>query len=65
MEQNDNSDDIASNNAIQAVNSSTKVLSCLSLTRSAVITKRQNPNKLADVLKICGAVLALFISQKL
>ena len=47
----------ASNMPITDVNSSIKLVAALSLTCREVITKRQNPRRLADVLRMCFDVL--------
>lgn len=52
IEKNESKDDSANKRAMTDVNSSTNVLSCLLLTCNAVITKRQNPSKFADVFNI-------------
>lgn len=49
--------DTASSIPIIPVNSSTKVFCDLSVVWNAVITNRQNPNKVAAVLRICGEVV--------
>lgn len=57
IEKKDNREEMVSNKAITEVNSSTRLFFVLSVIWSEVITKRQNPSKLADVLRICCEVL--------
>lgn len=53
----DNMDETVRNNATTEVNSSTRLFSVLSERCNEVMTNRQNPSRLADVLKICCEVL--------
>lgn len=57
MEKKDSKEETVKNKAMTEVNSSSNVLSFLSLTWIAVITNKQNPRRFADVLKICADVL--------
>lgn len=57
MEMKENKQELVSNNAIMDVSSSMMVVSDLSEMCNDVITKRQKPKRLADVLRMCCDVL--------
>jgi len=57
METNEKEHEMVSSNATNEVNSSIRFVSVLLAICSEVMTKRQNPNRFADVPNICGEVL--------
>jgi hypothetical protein len=63
METNEKRQEKVNNTAKIRVNSSIKTLSVLSAMCNEVITKRQNPSKLAEVFKICCEVLFAIIQK--
>lgn len=63
MEINENRQEQANNNAMMEVNSSITLEVALLVRCNEVITKRQNPRRLADVGKICWDVLLAISSM--
>jgi hypothetical protein len=57
MEPNEKMQEKVSNTAINEVNSSMMRISIKLAMRNDVITKRQNPNRVAEVFRMCWEVL--------
>ena len=63
MEKNEKKQERVSSRATTDVNSSILLDSILVLICNEVITKRQNPNRFADVFKICWEVLFAILQR--